>query len=194
MATNNFANPKNASKYYVVLTGDADEWQYDDLKDNLGEDIENAGGDSLDEPIGHDRNYHRQALGKFEENESFGDIEIEIRLTVLIQSAYYEGATLDYLIEVYNGYEYVEIEEGFYTNTTEDMVNDLFDLKYNEHSYSEMSKGLRVIQSRHAKNWLDKEIKTQSEKIEKILESYSEHKLQKVGGFSNGEAVYQEVN
>lgn len=37
-----------------------------------------------------------------------------------MQSAYYEGATLDYLISIYNGGEFTEVEDGYYTTTVED--------------------------------------------------------------------------
>lgn len=169
-----------------------DEWEYEDLKSNIGHSLTGIGGDILDEPYGHDNSYHRQVVGSLSSSKSFGDIEVEIEIKVVVQSAYYEGATLDYLIFVYNGSENVELND-YYKITSHEVIEDLFETKYSSHNYSEMSRGLRVIQSKHAENWAEKEIQEMSTKIETILEQYSEHKLQRQGVFSNGEAVYTEV-
>lgn len=237
MATPNFARPQNASKYFVVLTGqdtaikkcnecgaihyeweddladinhckecesdDLEEtteyvypqdWEYDDLKDNIGNEIEAIGGSSLDEAIGHDRSYHRQALGTLTADKYFGDINVELEIKVLVQSAYYEGATLDYLISIYNGGEMIEVEDGYYKTTVEDILEDLFETKYSEHGQSDMNKGMRTIQSRYAKDWLEQQITDLSEQVEKILENYSQHKLNCAGVFSNGEAIYTKAD
>lgn len=204
MATPNFARPQNASKYFVVLTSYQDEetgetvypsdWAYDDLKENIGTEIESIGGNSLDEAIGHDINYHRQAIGSLSSDKYFGDINVELEIKIVVQSAYYEGATLDYLISIYNGGEMIEVEDGYYKTTVEDIVEDLFETKYNDHDYSTMNKGMRMIQSKNAVSWLNSEIEKLSKQIETILETYSEHKLNCAGVFSNGEAVYTKAS
>jgi transcription initiation factor TFIIIB Brf1 subunit/transcription initiation factor TFIIB len=166
------------------------EFEYDDLKTNLGDSIEEIGGYSLDESYDNDRNYNRQSVGKLTSSKSFGDIEVELELIAIIQSAYYEGATLDYAIQIYNGGENVEVDSY---SSEDDIIDDLFEVKYDDHYYSNMNKGMRIIQSKNALNWVEKEIKSLSSKLEIIFEQFSEHKLQRQGVFSNGEAVYLEI-
>lgn len=170
------------------------DWEYDDLKSNIGYELEQIGGTSLDEAIGHDNSYHRQAIGSLSSDKYFGDINVELEIKVLVQSAYYEGATLDYLISIYNGGEYTEVENGYYTTTVEDIVEDLFETKYADHDYSTMNKGMRTIQSRNAIDWVQNEIDELSSKVEAIFETYSQHKLACKGVFSNGEAVYTKID
>lgn len=190
----NFNQCKGTIFEEYTETRSSDEWEYSDLKDNIGNDIEAIGGSSLDEPIGYDRNYNRQALGTLTRAKYFGDIDVELEIKVLVQSAYYEGATLDYLISIYNGGEMTEIEDGYHPTTIEDILEDLFETKYEEHQYSTMNKGMRVIQTRYAKNWVEKQITDTSEQVEKIFETYADSELKCIGLFSNGEAIYTEAD
>lgn len=235
MATPNFASPKNASKYFVVLTNIEEkykeceeclhrhyEWEYDldelnecenecenptfeigcetrapethecdDLMLNIESEITSLEHGFTDDTKFHDRNYQRASLGALNVSKTFGDITVELKLTSILQSAYYEGATLDYMLEVYNGGEMIE---PYDTCSLEDIVIDLFDLNYNEHDYSEMSKGLRTIQCRNAFNWIEEQVSLLGEQLEKIYERFSSHKLQCDGVFSNGEAVYSKAS
>jgi hypothetical protein len=167
-----------------------DEFEYQDLKDNIGNSIAEIGGDVLDESFDNDRNYHRQSVGKLQEDKYYGDIEVNIRLTAVIQSAYYEGATLDYIIEIDNGESWEEVDDQ---DTVSDIIDDLFQVEYNDYNYSDMSKGLRVIQSKNAVKWVEQQLPILSNKLEEIFKVYSSHKLQCNGVFSNGEAIYSEV-
>ncbi len=174
-----------------------DTFDYENLKENLGDSIAENGGEALDEVLDHDRNYNKQAIGAFSEDKNFGDINAEIKLIAYIQSAYYEGATLDYQIQVYNGGEMVEIyDEGrpWEKCTIEDVVEDLFETKYGEHDYSDMNRGLRTIQAKNAVKWLEQQKEEIGKQIETIFETYTEHKLQCKGVFSNGEAIYETAN
>ena len=95
---------------------------------------------------------------------------------------------------VYNGYEDIEIEDSpHWECTVEDVLQDLFETKYSSHDYSDMNKGLRIIQSKNAEKFCEIAISKLSEQLEKIFETYSQHKLQCDGVFSNGEAIYSEI-
>lgn len=170
-------------------TQSSHESEYDYLKTSLGNSIKEIGGDSLDESYANDRNYHRQSVGKVTSSKLFGDIEVELELVAIIQSAYYEGATLDYIIQIYNGSENVEVDSD-----EDDIIDDLFETTYADHDYSNMNKGMRIIQSKNALKWVEEEIESLSSQLEVIFEQYSEHKLQRQGVFSNGEAVYSKVS
>lgn len=184
---NGCKNPKFKEKTKTVQP---DDFEYDDLKSNLGYSLKEIGGDALDEAWGNDRNYHRQAVGSLSSSKWYGDLEARIKITVIVQGAYYEGATLDYLIEVDNGETFEEIDDN---DTVEDIVDDLFQVEYVDDNYSNMGKGMRIIQSKNATKWINKEIQQLSKQIEVILEQFSSHKLQCDGVFSNGEAVYSEI-
>lgn len=186
-------NNCNSKKLKLKAKTEApDEFEYDDLKSNIGYSMKEIGGDALDESYANDRNYHRQVIGSLSSSRSFGDIEVELEFKVIIQSAYYEGATLDYLMFIYNGAENVELND-YHKTTPDGVIEDLFETKYSSHDYSEMSRGLRVIQSKHAENWVNNEIEKLRTQVEQVLEQYCDTKLNRLGVFSNGEAVYSEI-
>jgi hypothetical protein len=103
----------------------------------------------------------------------FGDIEIEVRIIGQIVSAYYEGASLDFVVE-FNGEENKELD--FYWD---------FD-------NSEMNKGLQVLQNKNAIKWAEKTKTELIELIEEVFTKVSEP-LNVVASFSNGETIYQKV-
>lgn len=190
MATSNFAISTNASKYFVVLNREVNEWQYKDLIQNIKNEITKLKDGYEDDTQFQDRNYQRTTLGKLEVSKWYGDVEISVKLTAFIQSGYYEGATLDYLVEVYNGYEYIEElppSFGFNGYKYEDIIKDF--LRDN----SEMSIGMQKIQTKNILNWLEITIKNLSQELEKIYDNFTQHKLQCDGVFGNGEAIYSEI-
>ena len=105
----------------------------------------------------------------------FGDIEIEVKIIGQIVSAYYEGASLDFVIE-FNGEEYNNNEPNFYWD---------FD-------NSDMNRGLQVLQDRNATKWAEKKATELKELIEEVFTKVSEP-LNVVASFSNGETIYQKV-
>lgn len=156
------------------------DWEYNDLIQNIKNEITKLKDGYEDDTQFFDRNYQRTTLGKLEVSKWYGDVEISLRLTAFIQSAYYDGATLDYLVEVYNGYEYTE-------EPYEDIIKDF--LRDN----SEMSIGMQKIQTKNILNWLEITIKNLSQELEKIYDNFAQHKLQCNGVFGNGEAIYSEI-
>lgn len=201
MGTNNFASPSNAKDYYVVLTnreeeidGETqyfapDEWEIDDLKDNILSDIKAQGGfESRDTFC--DRNYERTALGELEETRVYADVEVGVRVVAVLQNAYYEGATLDYLIYVtVEGDEWKYSTGSYFDENIESILDEVGEIQ----SYRGLNNGMVSIIRPKVESFLEATIDTLSEKMDNILEAYSEHKLKKVGQFSNGEAVYQKV-
>lgn len=228
MGTPNFASPKNASKYYVVLASyevnasecqecndkkyeheegyvcsegekctvcgsaeidflvehrNPESWECEDFISNIGQAIEDLGGAADNEHLG-DRSYPVQSLGYLEETKYYGDSAVEVRLLAVIQSAYYDGATLDYYIQVNNSYEWCDVGLGRYDDNIKDVLKDAFE------SSDTMNEGMQTIQARFAERWVDDAINELSKKLEDLFQQYSEHKLQCDGVFSNGEAIY----
>ena len=156
-----------------------DEYEYDDLKDYIREtaqeEIKNRKGIRFKEESGsdNDRNYCATNLFSYSTSKMFGDIEIEVRIIGQIVSAYYEGASLDFVVE-FNGEENEELD--FYWD---------FD-------NSDMNRGLQVLQNRNATKWAEKKATELKELIEEVFTKVS-MPLNVVASFSNGETIYQKV-
>ena len=156
-----------------------DEYEYDDLKDYIREtaqeEIKNRKGIRFKEESGSDnnRNYCATDLFSFYASKMFGDIEIEVKIIGQIVSAYYEGASLDFVVE-FNGEENKELD--FYWD---------FD-------NSDMNRGLQVLQNKNAVKWAEKTKTELIELIEEVFTKVSEP-LNVVASFSNGETIYQKA-
>jgi hypothetical protein len=105
MATSNFHNV-NATHIFAVQL--EDEWAYEDLVYNLESEF-NIHNDYLDygktDPD-ELRSYPSRSLGSFSDSLTIGEDEVEIFITPVIRSGYYEGCNLDWHIRLYvNGYE-----------------------------------------------------------------------------------------
>lgn len=164
------------------------EWEADDLIENLGYEIKALGGTKENEYLG-DRSYPIQSVGVFRESKMYGDVEVMVKVTATIQSAYYEGATLDWIVEI-EGYNdtYKHSTGSYYDESLDDIMDMIFDPYY-----TDLNAGLCKIMQPKAVDWAEQTITDLSEKIEAIFEIYQEHKLECQGVFSNGEAIYREV-
>ena len=154
----------------------AESYEYDEFKEYLRETaqenkkqflyLEESGSDN-------DRNYCATNLFSYSTSKMFGDIEIEVRIIGQIVSAYYEGASLDFVVE-FNGEENEELD--FYWD---------FD-------NSDMNRGLQVLQNKNAIKWAEK---TKTELIELIEEVFTKVSmpLNVLGTASNGETFYEKI-
>ena len=170
-----------------------EQYEYDDFKEYLREVAETKAKEtdfSYDDAEGSDngRNYCATDLFELTTSKSYGDIEVEVKVTAQIVSAYYEGASLDYRLEIYNGGEWSEVDRNF---SAEDILDDLFAPKY-ENYYSDMNKGLRTILLPKAVSWGERVSEQMINLVEEIFTQVSKP-LNVVATFSNGETVYSEV-
>ena len=156
-----------------------DEYEYDDLKDYIREtaqeEIKNRKDIRFKEESGsdNDRNYCATDLFSFNTSKMFGDIEISVKVIGQIVGAYYEGASLDFVVE-FNGEENEELD--FYWD---------FD-------NSDMNRGLQVLQNRNATKWAEKKATELKELIEEVFTKVS-MPLNVLGTASNGETFYEKV-
>ena len=159
-----------------------DEYEYNDLKDYIRETAQEEAKElktiwyKEESGSDNDRNYCATNLFSYSTSKMFGDIEIEVSIIGQIVSAYYEGASLDFVVE-FNGEEYTNDEPDF---------EWLFEYQ------SEMNKGLQVLQNRNAIKWAKKTKTELIELIEEVFTKVSEP-LNVVASFSNGETIYQKV-
>jgi len=105
MATSNFHNV-NATHIFAVQL--EDEWAYDDLVENLESEFSKHSdyydyGKSDPNEL---RSFPSKSLGSFSNSLTIEDDEVEIYITPVIRSGYYEGVNLDWHIRLYvNGSE-----------------------------------------------------------------------------------------
>ena len=154
----------------------AERYEYEDFKEYLKETAKESKKQFLyleEEGSDNDRNYCATNLFSYSTSKMFGDIEIEVKIIGQIVSAYYEGASLDFVVE-FNGEENEELD--FYWD---------FD-------NSDMNRGLQVLQNRNAIKWAEKTKTELIELIEEVFTKVSEP-LNVVASFSNGETIYQKA-
>ena len=105
MATSNFHNV-NATHIFAVQL--EDEWAYDDLVENLESEFSKHSdyydyGKSDPNEL---RSFPSKSLGSFSNSITIEDDEVEIYITPVIRSGYYEGVNLDWHVRLYvNGSE-----------------------------------------------------------------------------------------
>ena len=151
-------------------------YEYDEFKEYLRETAQEEAKElktiwyKEESGSDNDRNYCATNLFSYSTSKMFGDIEIEVKIIGQIVSAYYEGASLDFVVE-FNGEENEELD--FYWD---------FD-------NSEMNKGLQVLQNKNAIKWAEKTKTELIELIEEVFTKVSEP-LNVVASFSNGETIY----
>ncbi len=154
----------------------AERYEYEDFKEYLRETAKESKKQFLyleEEGSDNDRNYCATNLFSYSTSKMFGDIEISVKVIGQIVGAYYEGASLDFVVE-FNGEENEELD--FYWD---------FD-------NSDMNRGLQVLQNRNATKWAEKKATELKELIEEVFTKVS-MPLNVLGTASNGETFYEKV-
>jgi hypothetical protein len=181
MGTSNFARG-NTSRVFAVLMGDVESYDVDDFKDYIREvakesapkDIQYSKEDGSD----RDRNYCASNLFSYRASKWFGDLEVEVQIVAQMVSGYYEGASLDYDVTVFDGYEFSDGDNS---------VEYLFG-----NNCSCMNQGLLKIQQRNAEQWVDRAKDQLIALTERVFEQVS-MPLKVVATFSNGETIYEKL-
>lgn len=165
-----------------------EDWEVEDFKSYFKEQLEKIGGTYDDEELVHDRNRPARYLGYFQQSKFYGEEEFTVRLRIYYQHGYYEGANLDYDIEIEGRYGWEEVNEELWNGskiTIEDIIISSLE-------GSDLPKGMQKIQSKNIIKWIDSYIKETSSKIEGLFSETCENKLDLIGVFSNGEAIYEQ--
>jgi hypothetical protein len=105
MATSNFHNV-NASHIFAVQL--EDEFDYEFLVENLESELNNHSdySDYGKTDPNELRSFPSKSLGSFSNSTIIDDDEVEVYVTPVIRSGYYEGCNLDWHVRYYvNGYE-----------------------------------------------------------------------------------------
>jgi hypothetical protein len=141
-------------------------------KESAPKDIQYSKEDGSD----RDRNYCASNLFSYRASKWFGDLEVELQIVAQMVSGYYEGASLDYDVTVFDGDHFSD---------SEDAVLYAFD-------QSDMNEGMKVIQQRHAEVWVDRAKAQLIALTEQVFEQVS-MPLKVVATFSNGETIYEKL-
>lgn len=122
------------------------------------------------------RSYPTTFIGTIYRRKTFGDIEAEVEIHCFARSGYYEGACLDYEVQInIDGYEVDDVAEHFKT------------------ANSSMNEGMLTIQAANAEKWASKAETELADVAEEVFAKCSTQ-YTKVATFSNGETLYQKVS
>ena len=105
MATSNFHNVNATNIFAVQLE---DEFDYEFLVENLESELNNHSdySDYGKTDPNELRSFPSKSLGSFSNSTIIDDDEVEVYVTPVIRSGYYEGCNLDWHVRYYvNGYE-----------------------------------------------------------------------------------------
>ena len=198
MSTGNFYS-KNASKIYAVLmdyerpkldddgnetdeteTVGCEDFEIEDLTDEMDELFTELAAKkkyhfSEDGKTREDSRDDGIILGDISKSKSFGDVEVDVIIQMIMRSGHYEGACLDWNCTI---------------RVNDEEADDIdFDFEKFFEYYSEMPKGMQVIQRRNAERFADHMKDELIGAVEGIFTKVS-MPLVVTARFSNGETMY----
>jgi len=176
MGTCNFHNT-NASKVFAVLMDDQiDEFDAQDefemLKANLLERLSQLSEFTEGRGIDSEelRSFPSTLLGSFERSKTIGGLEISVNLIAVMRSGYYQGANLDYTVELLAGGN----------------SNDSF---RSEYEYYSKYPNFALKHAAIAQKWAEDTLATMRRELELVYTEVSQP-LTVLARFSNGETLY----
>ena len=191
MATRNFY-VKNANDVYAFAMEAEDCFDFADSLDCIKEAGISRYGFERTSGSDGDRTY----CGEYILNKDFGcrdfynsDLSVDINITILARSGYYEGYNLDFELEVSNDY-YEPYKLGDY-ESEEDLIDAMADEFVEDCDV--YNKRLRKCFEKRYKAFLEDFIDEAIEYTNKVLESLCEEEYCLIGTASNGEGFYQKV-
>jgi len=177
MATSNFHNV-NASHIFACSL--ENEWDYEDLVDNLKSELSNDSNYVDYGKTDHNecRSFPSRTLGSIRKYHQYKDFYVEVCVTPVIRSGYYEGVNLDWNVDyLING----------------DVSYDSPDFYIDDIAYcGNLPKSKATIYAKLAEKKAEKLKNEIVEKLESIYSDYS-MKLGVTARFSNGETIYHKI-
>ena len=177
MATSNFHNVNASAIFAVPLENDFD---YEDLVDNLKSELGND-SDYVDYgKTDHNecRSFPSRTLGSIRKYHQYKDFYVEVCVTPVIRSGYYEGVNLDWNVDYLINGDASYDSPDFY-------INDIA-------HYGNLPKSKATTYAKLAEKKAEKLKNEIVEKLESIYSDYS-MKLGVTARFSNGETIYHKV-
>jgi len=177
MSTSNFHNVNASAIFAVPLENDFD---YEDLVDNLKSELSND-SDYVDYgKTDHNecRSFPSRTLGSIRKYHQYKDFYVEVCVTPVIRSGYYEGVNLDWNVDYLINGDASYDSPDFY-------INDIA-------HYGNLPKSKATTYAKLAEKKAEKLKNEIVEKLESIYSDYS-MKLGVTARFSNGETIYHKV-
>ena len=193
MSTPNFVK-HNAKNYYCVgLSNDEDdnycpEWDY------ITEDVqqvamsENKNWYNIDDSD-RDRSYPMSYCTSRDYTLNYCGEYFYLSVKLGLRSAYYEGATIDYDIEL-SGDDWAAgtLEDGDVDGLVDGYIDDM------QHGYKTISNGLFAMNKKRIADKLAAWVAAAVADCENICKICAQETLYKYAQFSNGEALYKRVS
>jgi hypothetical protein len=177
MATSNF---HNVNATHIFACSLENEWDYEDLVDNLKSELSND-SDYVDYgKTDHNecRSFPSRTLGSIRKYHQYKDFYVEVCVTPVIRSGYYEGVNLDWNVDYLINGDASYDSPDFY-------INDIA-------HYGNLPKSKATTYAKLAEKKAEKLKNEIVEKLESIYSDYS-MKLGVTARFSNGETIYHKV-
>jgi len=175
MATSNF---HNVNATHIFACSLENEWDYEDLVDNLTYEFKNHAdwydGNKSDP---HElRSFPSRVLGSLTKDFSYNDFSLEVWVSPVIRSGYYEGVNLDW-------------NAHYFINGNECDLDEIDRMLEYDTDYSPSKrKAYSLLVEKKAEKLRNELV----EVTENIFEQYSD-KLGVTARFSNGETIYHKV-
>ena len=177
MATSNFHNV-NASHIFACSL--EDEWAYDDLVDNLKSELKDD-PDYVDYgKTDHNelRSFPSRSLGSLRRYIQYKDFYVEVCVTSVIRSGYYEGVNLDWNVDYLINGDASYDSPDFYI---EDIAH-----------YGNLSKSAATKYAKLAEKKAEKLKNEIVDELEALYNDYSD-RYGVTAVFSNGETIYHKL-
>lgn len=213
MSTPNFAK-QNASKYFAFgfnqyftqeyvdeceldqeLVGQYDEVgtqiNFDDTIGNVHWELSHKGWHDIEE-YDRDRSYPSRYFAEKCIEFNFCRARITIKVRACVTSAYYDGATFDWVGElIVEGERYWDYNNGGEYDLP-DYLDKLETLVVQDDWFDNL--GLDKIHAKNVVARIEREFKKLTDEAEQVFQQYSERVLVCGGIFSNGEAIYYDAD
>lgn len=160
-----------------------DEWDRDDLVNEIVDSISESGGRTYDN--------RDNRVGELHAYENFAGAEVSIQAVITIESGYYEGAQLDFLMMGNIDCQdfYLSTGSHYDTDLDEFCKSALETIQYdNDYSDEEME-----CINEQLTEWVHQTYDELRQKADELLARYAEYKLQVSARFSNGETWYTKI-
>lgn len=184
----------NAVNYYCVGLSDDENDMYSPEWDFITEDVqqvaksENNNWYNIDDSDG-DRSYPMSYCTARDYTLNYCGEYFYISVRLGLRSAYYEGATIDYDIEL-SGDDWAAgtLENGDIDGLVDGYIDDM------QHGYKTISNGLFSMNKQRIADKLRQVVSGIIADCEKICNICAQEKLYKYAQFSNGEALYKRAS
>jgi len=175
MATSNF---HNVNATHIFACSLENEWDYEDLIDNVDSELGSIKGYSTytkSDPY-ELRSFPSRSICSIERDFQYKEFSLEVVVTAVVRSGYYEGCNLDWHVWYgINGYQ-----------------SDLDEIEGALEYGPNLSKSQRLAYSLLANKKAVKITDEIVEEVEKVFSNYTD-KYGVTAQFSNGETIYHKV-